>query len=100
MGMLNLNDMLGKAFGGQTKKRKCTVEESHEFLVADESDKLLDEEKILRESIEAVEQNGIVFFVGGNPNVVFQSIALPKLDCMGELCFRLADQAWDNLRRL
>ena len=61
MGMLNLNDMLGKAFGGQTKKRKCTVEESHEFLVADESDKLLDEEKILRESIEAVEQNGIVF---------------------------------------
>ena len=49
MGMLNLNDMLGKAFGGQTKKRKCTVEESHEFLVADESDKLLDEEKILRE---------------------------------------------------
>ncbi|MBS40455.1 MAG: HslU--HslV peptidase ATPase subunit [Rhodospirillales bacterium] len=61
MGMLNLNDMLGKAFGGQTKKRKCTVEESHDFLVADESDKLLDEEKILRESIEAVEQNGIVF---------------------------------------
>ncbi|MBI78426.1 MAG: HslU--HslV peptidase ATPase subunit [Rhodospirillaceae bacterium] len=61
MGMLNLNDMLGKAFGGQTKKRKCTVEESHEFLVADESDKLLDEEKILRESIESVEQNGIVF---------------------------------------
>ena len=61
MGMLNLNDMLGKAFGGQTKKRKFTVEESHEVLVADESDKLLDEETILREATEAVEQNGIVF---------------------------------------
>ncbi|MBD84509.1 MAG: HslU--HslV peptidase ATPase subunit [Acidiferrobacteraceae bacterium] len=61
MGMLNLNDMLGKAFGGQTKKRKLTVSESHEVLVADESDKLLDEETILRESTVAVEQNGIVF---------------------------------------
>jgi len=61
MGMLNLNDMLGKAFGGQTKKRKFTVAESHEVLVADESDKLLDEETILREATEAVEQNGIVF---------------------------------------
>ena len=55
MGMLNLNDMLGKAFGGQTKKRKFTVAESHEVLVADESDKLLDEETILREATEAVE---------------------------------------------
>ena len=61
MGMLNLNDMLGKAFGGQTKKRKLTVSESHEVLVADESDKLLDEETILRDSTVAVEQNGIVF---------------------------------------
>ncbi len=61
MGMLNLNDMLGKAFSGQTKKRKLTVSESHEVLVADESDKLLDEETILREATIAVEQNGIVF---------------------------------------
>jgi len=61
MGMLNLNDMLGKAFAGQTKKRKLTVSESHEVLVADESDKLLDEETILREATIAVEQNGIVF---------------------------------------
>jgi ATP-dependent HslUV protease ATP-binding subunit HslU len=61
MGMLNLNDVLGKAFAGQTKKRKLTVLESHEVLVADESDKLLDEETVLREATVAVEQNGIVF---------------------------------------
>tara|TARA_A100001037_G_scaffold202222_1_gene180757 strand:- start:36 stop:1346 length:1311 start_codon:yes stop_codon:yes gene_type:complete len=61
MGMLNLNDMLGKAFSGKTKKRKLTVSESHEVLVADESDKLLDDETILREATVAVEQNGIVF---------------------------------------
>ena len=61
MGMLNLNDVLGKAFAGQTNKRKLTVLESHEVLVADESDKLLDEETVLREATVAVEQNGIVF---------------------------------------
>ena len=61
MGMLNLNDMLGKAFGGQTKTRKLTVSESHDVLVAEESDKLLDEETILREATDSVEQNGIVF---------------------------------------
>ena len=61
MGMLNLNDVLGKAFAGQTKKRKLTVLESHEVLVADEGDKLLDEETVLREATVAVEQNGIVF---------------------------------------
>jgi ATP-dependent HslUV protease ATP-binding subunit HslU len=61
MGMLNINDMLGKAFGGQTKKRKVTVLESHELLIAEESDKLLDEESIIREATESVEQNGIVF---------------------------------------
>ncbi|MSP88769.1 MAG: ATP-dependent protease ATPase subunit HslU [Alphaproteobacteria bacterium] len=61
MGMLNLNDMLGKAFGGRTKKRKLTVLESHDVLIAEESDKLLDQEKVVRAAIEAVEQNGIVF---------------------------------------
>jgi len=61
MGMLNLNDVFGKAFGQQTSPRKMTVEESYEVLIADESDKLLDDEKIIRGAIDAVEQNGIVF---------------------------------------
>ncbi len=61
MGMLNLNDVFGKAFGGRTKKRKMPVADSYEFLVAEESDKLLDEETIRAEAVEAVEQHGIVF---------------------------------------
>jgi ATP-dependent HslUV protease ATP-binding subunit HslU len=61
MGMLNLNDMFGKALGGRTKSRKMTVLDSHPILVAEESDKLLDEESVVRDSIESVEQNGIVF---------------------------------------
>ncbi|MDH3701633.1 MAG: ATP-dependent protease ATPase subunit HslU [Alphaproteobacteria bacterium] len=62
MGMLNLNDMLGKALGGQrTKQQRLSVAESYEVLVAEESDKLLDEDKVVRAAIETVEQNGIVF---------------------------------------
>jgi ATP-dependent HslUV protease ATP-binding subunit HslU len=61
MGMLNLGDMLGKAMGGRTKKRHLTVEQSHAVLLAEESDRLLDNERVQREAIEAVEQNGIVF---------------------------------------
>ncbi len=61
MGVLNLNDIFGKAFGNATKKRKVTVADSHETLIADESDRLLDEEQVTREAIRAVEDNGIVF---------------------------------------
>ena len=61
MGMLDLSDMLGKAFGGQKTKRKMTVSESYDILISDESDNLLEEENIVRNAIEAVEQNGIVF---------------------------------------
>lgn len=62
MGMLNLGDMLGKAFsGGRTKTRKMTVSEAYTILIEEESDKLLDQEKVIREAIESVEQNGIVF---------------------------------------
>ncbi len=61
MGMLNLNDMLGKAFGERTKTRKMTVGETHDILVAEESDKLLDEDLVMREATRAVEENGIVF---------------------------------------
>ncbi len=61
MGMLNLQDLFGKAMGQRTKRRKISVGESHELLVAEESDKLLDEEAVRSEAIQAVEQNGIVF---------------------------------------
>ncbi len=61
MGMINLNEMLGQALGGRTKARRLTIAESHKVLIAEESDKLLDQEKILSEAIQAVEQNGIVF---------------------------------------
>ncbi len=61
MSMLNLGEMFGKAMGQRTKPRKMTVVESYDVLIADESDKLLDEESIVKESIESVEQNGIVF---------------------------------------
>ena len=61
MGMVNLGDIFGKAFGGRTKSRKMTVAESYEVLVAEESDKLLDQEKVVKEAITAVENNGIVF---------------------------------------
>ena len=61
MGMLNLNDMLGKAFGQRSRTRRMNVGESYEVLMAEESDKLLDQEKVTTEAIRAVEQNGIVF---------------------------------------
>src|SRR6202047_1359374 len=61
MGMLNLGEIFGKAFAGRTKPRRMTVKESHAVLLAEESDKLLDQEKVLKEAITAVEQNGIVF---------------------------------------
>ncbi|HVJ41161.1 MAG TPA: AAA family ATPase, partial [Dongiaceae bacterium] len=62
MGMINLNDILGQAFGGgKQKTRRMTVKESHAVLMAEESDKLLDQEKVVRDAIQVVEQNGIVF---------------------------------------
>lgn len=60
-GMMNLGDIFGKAMGGRTTKRKMTVEQSYEVLIADEADKLLDQETVTNAAIEAVEQNGIVF---------------------------------------
>ncbi len=59
-GMMNLGELFGK-MGGRTKKVKTTVKESYELLIADEADKLLDDESIKLAAIEAVEQNGIVF---------------------------------------
>lgn len=61
MGMINLNEIFGKAFGGRTKLRRMSVEEALIVLLNEESDKLLDEDTAVSEAIAAVEQNGIVF---------------------------------------
>jgi ATP-dependent HslUV protease ATP-binding subunit HslU len=61
MGVLNLSDIIGKAMGGRTKTRRMTVAESKKILIAEESEKLLDQEKVTKEAIDAVENHGIVF---------------------------------------
>ena len=61
VGMINLNDILGKALGGRTKQRRVTVKDSYTILIAEESDKLLDQEHVVHEAIKSVENNGIVF---------------------------------------
>ncbi len=61
VGMINLSDMLGKAMGGRTKRRKMTVEAAWDVLVAEESDKRLDSDDINRDAVRSAEQNGIVF---------------------------------------
>jgi len=61
LGMLNLGDMFGKAFGGRKRTRKMNVADSYTVLIDEESDKLLDSDGITRDAIAAVEQNGIVF---------------------------------------
>ncbi len=59
--VINITEMLGKSFGQRTKPRKLSVADAHEVLMAEEVDKLLDQEKIIAEAIDAVENNGIVF---------------------------------------
>ncbi|KQU87288.1 ATP-dependent protease [Mesorhizobium sp. Root695] len=62
IGVLNINDMLSKAMGGKkTKTRKTTVKESYDLLVNDESDKLLDQDEVVRRALDATENDGIVF---------------------------------------
>ncbi|MBM3483900.1 MAG: ATP-dependent protease ATPase subunit HslU [Alphaproteobacteria bacterium] len=61
MGMLNLGEVLGKTFGRRTRRRKMSVAESYDVLIAEESDKLLDNERVVRSAIERVENHGIVF---------------------------------------
>ncbi len=58
---MNLGDLFGKAFGQRTTKKRMTVTESHDLLVSEEADKLLDEDSVKSAALEAVEQNGIVF---------------------------------------
>ena len=61
MGMMNIGDMLGKAFGGRPSARRLTVAESYQVLVEEEADKLVDQDKVVKEAIKAVEDDGIVF---------------------------------------
>jgi ATP-dependent HslUV protease ATP-binding subunit HslU len=59
--MVNIGDIFGKAFGGRSKPRRMTIADAHAPLLAEEADKLLDQDAMLREAIETVENNGIVF---------------------------------------
>ncbi|MDC7784176.1 ATP-dependent protease ATPase subunit HslU [Rhodoplanes sp. TEM] len=61
MGAVSLGDIFGKLGAGRTKTRKVTVKESYEILIAEESDKLLDQDAVVQEAIKTVENNGIVF---------------------------------------
>jgi ATP-dependent HslUV protease ATP-binding subunit HslU len=61
IGMLNLNDMLGKALGGRQKLRRMKVVDAYAPLIAEESDKLIDNEALVRDAIRTVENDGIVF---------------------------------------
>jgi ATP-dependent HslUV protease ATP-binding subunit HslU len=62
IGVMNVGEMLGKAFGqGRTKSRKVSVKDSYELLIDEEADKLLDEEVVIADAVRAVENDGIVF---------------------------------------
>ncbi|MEX0852110.1 MAG: ATP-dependent protease ATPase subunit HslU [Bauldia sp.] len=61
VGVMNIGDVLGKAFGQRTKTRRLTVADSHEMLINEESDRLLDDEQLVQEAIVSVENDGIVF---------------------------------------
>jgi ATP-dependent HslUV protease ATP-binding subunit HslU len=61
MGAISIGDIFGKLGGGRTKTRRVTIAESHDLLISEESDKLLDNDQVVQESIKMVEQNGIVF---------------------------------------
>ena len=61
MGMVNLGDMLGKAFGEQKKVKRMTVADSYDTLIAEESDRLLDQDQVARAALESAQNDGIVF---------------------------------------
>ena len=61
VGMVNIGEMLGKTMGNKPKKKKMTVKESHEILIAEESDKLIEQDKIVKSAKVSTENNGIVF---------------------------------------
>ena len=61
IGMINISDMLGKSMGQKPKKKKMSVKESHEILINEESDKLIEQDKIIKSAKSSAENNGIVF---------------------------------------
>ncbi len=61
VGMINIGEMLGKGIGKQQKKKKMTVKESHEILINEESDKLIEQDKIIKSAKNSTENNGIIF---------------------------------------
>ena len=61
VGMINLNEIMGKAFGQRTKPRRATVGQAYELLIGQESDKLIDQDSIAQEAVRSVENDGIVF---------------------------------------
>jgi len=61
VGMINIGEMLGKGMAGKVKKKKMTVKESHEILINEESDKLIEQDKIIKSAKNSTENNGIVF---------------------------------------
>jgi len=83
VGMINLNDILGKAFGRRTKKQRLSVDEAWRKVVTEESDKLIDGEKTSRAALDAVEQSGIVFLdeidkIVGRSNEGYQSAGVSR----------------------
>ena len=61
VGAISIGDIFGKSFGNRTKPRRTTVKDAHIPLLAEESDKLLDQDQVIQEAIREVENNGIVF---------------------------------------
>jgi ATP-dependent HslUV protease ATP-binding subunit HslU len=61
LGMINLNEIMGKAFGQRTKTRRTTVGQAYDLLIAQESDKLIDQDTIVQDAVRSVENDGIVF---------------------------------------
>ena len=61
IGMINISEMLGKSMGNKPKKKKMSIKESHEILINEESDKLIEDDKIIRAAKNSTENNGIVF---------------------------------------
>lgn len=61
IGVINIQDMLGKAFGGRGVKRKVKVRDAHQPLLAEEADKLLDQDQLNKEAVDLVENHGIAF---------------------------------------
>ncbi len=61
VGMINISEMLGKSMGSKAKKKKMNVKESHEILINEESDKLIEQDKIIKSAKNSTENNGIIF---------------------------------------